>query len=292
MKLLDFLIIGAQKSGTTTLFKLLSQHSSIYMPPEKEAPFFSLDERYERGWDWYTEEFFKNAPKNLLWGKASPQYMTDNRVPARIAELMPEVKLIAILREPVSRAYSHYKMLVRRGKEERSFEEAIQQQLIPENLEKSREYPEEENCYIVWGEYGRILSNFLQYFSKSQMLILFMDDLASRPDLIMIRLYEFLGISKELPKHLNKKFHQGGTRQRLPYIKSIVKKTPLNILWYRVPFRYKRRLRYWFNQWNVLHEEDNNILLSSKTFNKLSAHYNNDFELIKKVIYPEMPHWN
>lgn len=66
MKKLDFLVIGAQKSATTTLFKYLEEHPNIYMPPEKEAPFFNLDERFERGIEWYLKEFFSNGETNKL----------------------------------------------------------------------------------------------------------------------------------------------------------------------------------------------------------------------------------
>lgn len=291
MKTLDFLIIGAQKSGTTTLFKHLSCHSSVYMPPEKEAPFFSLDDRYEKGWDWFIAEFFKNAPKDHLWGKASPQYMTDDRVPTRIAQLMPKVKLIAILRDPISRAYSHYKMLVRRGIEKRTFDEAIQQQLVPEELDAAHKHQVPQNCYVVWGEYGRILTSFLACFPKNQILMLFLDDLVSRPESVMLQLSNFLGISPKLPPDLHKRFHQGGIRQKMPHAKSIVKNTPLKLLWGCVQSRYKRQLRYWFDQWNVVPDEQDSLALSPVVLQALVAHYQADIELLQTLLKCPLPNW-
>src|SRR5947209_6229116 len=81
---LDFMVIGAQKSGTTSLHKYLQPHPALHMLPEKEAPFFSNDAWYDRGWPKFSEEFFANAPRDQLRAKVSPIYMADRRVPARV----------------------------------------------------------------------------------------------------------------------------------------------------------------------------------------------------------------
>src|SRR4051794_29068427 len=70
-KRMDFIIIGAQKSGTTSLYKYLQGHPELYLLPEKEAPFFNYDPSFDRGWDWYCKEFFTKAPREKLWGKAT-----------------------------------------------------------------------------------------------------------------------------------------------------------------------------------------------------------------------------
>ena len=98
MKPLDFVIIGAQKSATTALFKYLEGHPDIEMPAAKEAPFFTAEHDSEQEWQEYTDTHFSDVSK--LWGKATPQYMGDYRVPERLAKHCPEAKLIAILRDP------------------------------------------------------------------------------------------------------------------------------------------------------------------------------------------------
>ena len=115
MKPLDFLIIGAQKSGTTSLFKYLNQHPDIAMPADKEAPYFTNDELYSAGWQHYLGNYFTGYDQELLWGTASPQYMSDLRAAERITRDLPNTRLIAILRNPIERAYSHYLMQKRRG---------------------------------------------------------------------------------------------------------------------------------------------------------------------------------
>src|SRR6266487_1947701 len=115
MKCLDFIIIGAQKAGTTSLYHYLREHPGIYMPPEKEAPFFTSKGSFLRDWEQFAADYFGAASVEQRWGKATPAYMADPRVAARIHSLMPRVLLIALLRNPVERAYSHYMMSVRRG---------------------------------------------------------------------------------------------------------------------------------------------------------------------------------
>ena len=113
LKPLDFMIIGAQKSATTALHAYLTEHPRIAMPLAKEAPFFDRGDYGKAAWKAFSEEHFAICGDRLR-GKASPQYMADPRVPGRIAALMPHTKLIAILRDPVDRAYSHYQMARRR----------------------------------------------------------------------------------------------------------------------------------------------------------------------------------
>jgi hypothetical protein len=115
----DFVVIGAAKSGTTALYHQLRHHHGLYLPPSKEAPFFTKDDVYRRGWEAHLAEPFTAAPPDLLWGTVTPRYR-DLGIPARMHEAMPDARLIALLREPVARVYSKYRLLVRRGRERRS----------------------------------------------------------------------------------------------------------------------------------------------------------------------------
>ena len=114
MKPLDFLIIGAQKCATTSLFEHLKAHPDIAMPVEKEVPFFTNKSCTVDDWGEFAGQHFAGCD-NQLWGKATPQYMCDPTTAARIHALMPDTKLIAILRDPVERTWSHYQMGRRRA---------------------------------------------------------------------------------------------------------------------------------------------------------------------------------
>lgn len=299
MKTLDFIIIGAQKSGTTSLYKYLQAHPRIYMPPDKEAPFFSENERLAKGWDWYLNEYFVGAPDDTLWGKATPQYMTVSQVPARIKAQIPSVKLIAILRNPIDRAYSHYKMAVRRGSEKRSFEGAVEQLLSPSAARAARELqasPQDETpFYLAWGEYGRIFGNYLEHFPLGQLRVVFFDDLERRPQEVMETVMEFLELPPAYtPSNLGKRYHQGGVRRRYPRLKAFLKRTPLEWIWRRVPDRVKRTVDFWYELYNVVPDEQGQSLVPDHVRGKLTEFYRADVNNLEELLglrvpWPEFP---
>jgi hypothetical protein len=237
-KTLDFIVIGAQKAGTTSLFEYLRHHPEVCLPANKESPYFSHDAKYAQGWDSYLKKTFAAANPACMWGTVTPSDMiggvydsgtflgdADSRydertVPLRIRELMPDVRLIAILRDPVQRAISHHRMWQLNGLERRSFDEAIGQLLRPDSLEHSRKLPEETTGYVTWGEYGRILAGYFDVFPREQILVVFTDELDHAPDLLLLRLYEFLGISSAfVPDNLGTRYRAGGTKRRLSWFK-------------------------------------------------------------------------
>ena len=291
VKKLDFIVIGAQKAGTTSLYKYLQPHPKIYMPPEKEAPFFSSDDLYELGWEWYVREFFEGAPEDKLWGKVTPQYMSDSRVPPRIYATMPNVKLIALLRNPVDRAFSHYRMTVRRGLDKRTFDDAVDELLRDEMLEYARSLPagleNESKCYLVWGEFGRILGNYLQLFPKEQILVVFSDDLEQRPKEVLGTVLRFLGLGADFtPPNLGKRYHVGGTRKRLP-VEVFKKVGLLRRMWKIIPEKHRRRFLYWFEQWNTLPDKQPRML--PETRQRLVEFYRDDVKRLRQMLGIEVP---
>src|SRR5947209_8592328 len=117
----NFLILGAQKAGTTALYAYLRWHPEITGPSFKEVSFF--DRHYARGERWYRAHF--PARRRPFVGEASPSYLFHPLVPERVARLLPDARLVAILRNPVDRAFSHYQHEVSLGREPLSFEEAV-----------------------------------------------------------------------------------------------------------------------------------------------------------------------
>ena len=235
---LDFLVIGAHKSGTTTLFQYLRHHPRIFLPPEKEIAFFSNESWFTQGWDVFAEEFFSQASDDVLLGKVTPQYMAHSQVPQRIREAMPDVKLIALLRNPVDRAFSHFRMAVRTNSENRPFEQVISEAKKEDTL----------TGYLSLGEYGRILSRYRQYFPMDRLLILFADDLETRPQFVLDSIARYLGVDSHTPKNLGTRYHVGGTSQRFPRLIPTVKRiSPLWRLWKLLPERRRRVIRFWFH---------------------------------------------
>jgi hypothetical protein len=227
---LDFLVIGAQKAGTTSLFEYLRRHPEVYLPPGKEVPYFSDDGMVAHGWDTYLAQTFAGADPKRRWGTASPQYMAgavlapaepvegapELAVPRRIRERLPDVRLVAILRDPVARAASHHRMMRLRGEETRTFEQAIEEQLRPQALAAARAAPTPTSAYVAWGEYGRILAGYLELFPAEHLLILFTEDLEQRPVEVLAEVHRHLGVRADfVPDNLDQRFRVGAAEQRL-----------------------------------------------------------------------------
>lgn len=266
-KPLDFAIIGAQKSGTTSLFRYLERHPGLFMPPEKELPFFSRDDLYAAGWPALVEGHFQGADAGQLWGTASPQYMADPRVPERMARANERTRLIALLRNPIDRAFSHFTMSLRRGMESRDFARAVEALLTPEALARDRSavppdyaegYEQADEAvthyYVVWSEYGRLLARFLERFPREQLLVLYMEDMQRDPQAAVDAVMIFLGLPLDYrPLNLGKVYHKGGGRLLIPaeWREWLKRNRLFRAVWDRVPPRTRGIIDYWYDQLNV-----------------------------------------
>jgi Sulfotransferase domain len=214
----DYLIIGAQRAGTTSLYKYLSRHPGVGAALlGKGAHFF--DTNYSRDLGSYRAHFPTRAHKwyvkrrhdlELVTGEASPYYLAHPHAPYRIAEALPDVKLIVLLRDPVERAYSQYQHELARGFETLSFEEAIDRE--PERLagevEKMRadssydSFSLQHHSYLTRGRYAEQLETWYSLFPREQILVLASEDFFGDPDRIFRRVLEFLGVpSVSLPRY-------------------------------------------------------------------------------------------
>jgi Sulfotransferase domain len=186
----DFLIIGAQKAGTTSLYSYLCQHPGIIPAMDKEIHFFDNPHHRAQGEFWYRSHFCIESEKHQLkekmgylplTGEATPSLIFSYHTPKFVSSLVPDIKLIILLRDPIDRAFSHYNHNYRReGKELLSFEDAIEKETerIENDLECliQDENFDEENIkrysYIHRGFYDEQLERWFQYFSKEQFCIL------------------------------------------------------------------------------------------------------------------------
>lgn len=210
----DFLIIGAQKCGTSSLHDLLSQHPDIAPPIHKEVHYFDLN--YHRGRSWY-EGHFKSAMADRDAGKrrrmtfeTTPYYVFHPRVPALLARDLPGVRLILLLRDPVERAFSHYRMEVRYGIEKLSFEEALDAE--EERLRGAEDmlvadvdshcFNHQQFSYVARGRYVEQVRRFYRYFPADRMLVIRTEDLAARPLQTLRQVHDFLGIREVDPTDL------------------------------------------------------------------------------------------
>lgn len=206
----DFLIIGAPKAGTTSLYYYLCQHPQIFMSPNKEPHFFAFEGSQpnfrgpgdERAWlntnsvvnlSEY-QQLFKRATAQQKCGEASTMYLYLKESCDRIYHHIPNVKIVAILRHPVDRAYSHYVHMRRDGREwETDFEQALNQagDRISKNWSPALHYRQV-------GLYTEQLQRYLKVFDPAQIKIYLYDDLVKDPTLLYRNLFEFIGVDSTI----------------------------------------------------------------------------------------------
>lgn len=224
----QFLIIGGVRCGTTSMHKYLCKHPWIARPLTKELHYFGHN--YRKGLAWYSAHFSSIAYKrmvdklfgcNIITGESSPSYIFYPQAAERARELVPDVKLIALLRNPVERAYSHYQLLSRRGHEPLSFTGAIDREPerarlhnnIARNESAGKEWLYEYFGYLQGGMYADQLENWLQVFPKEQFLILRSEDLFANPDEVLSQTFRFLGLpERTIP---TRKAYNSGSYDRM-----------------------------------------------------------------------------
>jgi hypothetical protein len=288
---LDFVVIGAAKSGTTTLFHHLRRHPDLYLPPAKEAPFFSKDDVYQRGWAAYLSDHFAGAPPEALWGTVTPRYLGDLHVPERMFAAMPDVKLLALLRDPVERALSKYRLLVRQGRETRTFERLVDDQLEPAALHRARtdRRPLGETL-VVRGEYARLLGTYLEWFPRDQLLVHLTTEYEDDPQAVLDSILTFLGRSPGwTPDNLDERYYVGGDQQRLPgVVRTARRSRVLRRVWRAVPTARRQSLALWFNrQFNVRREDP--PPLPAAIEERLAAFYAPDGERLASLLGRPVP---
>lgn len=209
----SFIIIGAKKCGTTSLFQYLVEHPHVRPPSKKEISFFDIN--FAKGELWYRSFFPVYLPnlksKHLITGEATASYICHSQAPERIAQVLPQVKLIALLRNPIERAYSHYHHTKRIGREDLSFEDAIAQeesrirQMESESLRQGLSHSQAYNyTYLSSGFYAEQLRNWFHLFNRQQLLILKSEDFFKNPRIVYEQVINFLGLPQKSVKNFQK----------------------------------------------------------------------------------------
>ncbi len=175
----NFLIAGAPKCATTWLHRTLEKHPQIYLNPQHEVHYFDI--HFHHNLAWYSQQFFSGYEGQQAIGEATTSYIRAQGAPQRIAEALPDVKLIFLLRNPIDRAYSHYWHERRKGKIVFEFQE------IFENYDLFE-------AWVTTGFYYTHLARFYDYFPQERVLVLLQDDVKKQPDQLIHRTLTFLGV--------------------------------------------------------------------------------------------------
>ena len=222
----DFLIVGAQRCGTTSMFKTLVQHPQVARPYLRKGVHF-FDKRFDQGLDWYRGHFPVVASSRLrrlgtrpLTGESSPYYMFHPLAGERIARSLPGVKLVVLLRDPVERAYSGHSHELARGFETEPFERAIA--LEPERLAGERErmlaepgyesWSWQHHAYVTRGQYVEQLRALEQLVGRDRLHVVDSQEFFTRPADVFPQVLRFLG----LPDSPGTVYEQHNARSRSP----------------------------------------------------------------------------
>jgi len=225
----DFIIFGAKKCGTTSLYNYLIQHPCIIPAKQKEIHFFGTGAytNYNKGINWYKsnfptiiqKRFFELFKRFALTGEASPHYISQKLVAERIYKCLPDVKLIFILRNPIERAYSHYNHKLTKGKEKSSFEEVVAMELAMLK-KKNTEICKEKTAtthhynytgYISRGLYEQQLKKWFEFFPKKNLFFVLSEDLFKNPEEELNKLFKFLSLPEYRLKEY-KKFRESANK--------------------------------------------------------------------------------
>jgi hypothetical protein len=180
----DFIVIGAMKSGTSSLHSYLAQHPHVVTSEPKETDFFVKD-RSEAKAERYAS-LFRDAPSDAAAGESSPNYTKAHLfpgIPQRIHAACPDVHLIYLVRDPVDRVVSHYQHELHRGREKRPFLEAL----------------ETKDKYLATSRYAWQLDHYLEVFPPQQLLVVTTSGLAQRPQAVLGDIFRFLGVDPDVP---------------------------------------------------------------------------------------------
>ncbi|MDK3257094.1 sulfotransferase family protein [Blastococcus capsensis] len=200
-----FIVIGAMKAGTTSLYHYLRNHEQIFMPKIKELDFFAEGGNWSRGMDWYRQQFH-GAGDAVARGEAStlytkyPQY---DGVPERIAAALPDVRLVYLVRDPIVRMRSHYEHRVALGAETAPPEIALLENPI----------------YLAYSQYAMQLERYAAHFPREQLLVVTSEGLRHDRAVTVREVYEFLGVDPSLsPPALETEFYKTSQRRSYPPI--------------------------------------------------------------------------
>lgn len=259
------IVIGAARSGTTALYKHLSQHPQIFLSSAKEANYFAFEgePRDYRGpgadfvnnsvptWDAYLQ-LFADAPSDAVIGDISPLYLYAPRSAERIRVRLPDAKLVAILRNPIEQAFSHYQYARARMIEPLdSFDAALDAE--PERL---RDHWQPLFQYSDFPRYAEQIRRYLAHFPPEQLKIFLYEDYRSDPRQVLRQIFEFAGVDPSFVPMLHQEVNAGGD-PRSPLLQAIIMRPNLlgSIAALFLPLPVRRRIRDRISRYNVARAE-------------------------------------
>ena len=284
----NFIIVGAPKSGTTSLYHYLSEHPQVFMSEPKEVNYFSREEIEAQGlyysdfkvkdFDSYKMLFSKGTDKKAV-GEGSVSYLFYPETAKKIKAVLPNIKIIILLRNPLERGYSHYLMDFRLGLVDLTYDEIVFKTVKHKNLDLYYQQ------YVELGLYYQQVARYVDFFGSKQVKIYLQEDLRNNPESIIEDLYDYLEVDKSFTPNIDQEYNsfsmpKNGLIQKI-YGSYIVRATLSKL----VPNSMKELLL------NTFFERTKKPKLSIKTEELLLALYKIDIENLEKLINLDLSNW-
>lgn len=274
-----FIGIGAQKCASSWIYDILKDHPDVNVSEKKELDFFSYN--YELGYKWY-ESHFNNNEKDTIAGEVSPSYFNEASVPYRLKQYMPEAKIILSLRNPVERALSQHRHLIRIGYiqgPDYSFEEALNN----------------NPSYIEQGLYATHLTRWLEYFPLEQIHVVTMEEISQNSADVAKGLYEFLGVDTEhISKTRDGKSNISYALRNRSLDNFVVKlRIAINTLGFGVVWKWlgNTGLRHVYRSFNRRSSDKVIPTVKNKTKENLRQHFKEQVELLEQLLGRSFEQW-
>ena len=284
----DFIIVGAPKAGTTSLYHYLMSHPQVFMSEPKEVNFFSSGEISNQGLyynDYLVknladyENLFASATSEQAIGEGSVSYLFYPQTPAKIKSVIPNVKIIILLRNPVERGFSHYLMDYRLGFVGSPYDEIVYQTGSHENIHLYYQQ------YVELGLYYEQVKRYLELFGKAQVRIYLQEDLRTSTDKVIQDLYEFLGVDVSFSPHTEREHNVFS----MPKNRAIQKLYSNQVVRSIVSMLFSDTLKEQII--NLLFETKNKPVLNKKVSDYLHQIYSSDIEKLENLICKDLSNW-
>jgi len=276
MKIPNFFIAGASKSGTGWLKQCLSEHPEVFIPKGPNPNYFSRN--YEKGKEWYLS-FFESATDEKKVGEKSTSYIIHENSANRMHRFNPKASVYFVLRDPIERAYSHYKMLLRAGEVSEDVDNVLNN----------------KSPLVREGLYYRHISRFMSHFGSDRVNVLFFKDLKESKKRFVQNLYRKLGVESDfVPEMVKYKYNTTKNRPRfqkayngmVSFIQWIQRKSPK--VWEIVKYLRKKgytKVFHYLNRGEPFPE------ISGKRRNELKKFYQKDIKNLEKLLNVKVSHW-
>lgn len=296
----DLFVIGAGKSGTTSLHHYLGQHPAVCMADPKEPFFFDL--HYEEGPGWY-EGFFDHRDGELFLGESTPSYLHNGYVADRLREMIPDAKILVTLRNPVDRAYSHWwmrGMQVGPKEETRTFERAVedniaaireQPELDPRDRERQRhaEWTGErrvERDYVEIGHYAEHLRRWFDRFPEERIHVVLASELRTDPDAVVQRLWQSMGLN-QIDGPLETPMMNVRKTRSMKAVRSLAETVGIYRFWGQFPQRIRDRVKAVLARFS-----EGRPPMERRVRSRLVEYYEPWNRRLEKMIDHDLSHWD